>query len=93
MISAAESDNYKAASATVVISVSPLKVYLPIYTETEFAYSGTEIVFIEDDIFYTVTDGSATEIGSYVATVELKDTVNLAWADESFTGSIFWSIV
>ena len=94
VISVVESENYKSATATVTIAVYPLKVAPPVYTETEFVFSGEEIVFIgADDAYYTVTDGSATEIGSYVAIIELKDTVNFAWEDESFTGSISWSIV
>ncbi len=94
-VSVAESDNYKAASEKVIISVTRMKVALPVYTDTEFAYNGEEIVFIENDAdgYYTVTDGSATEIGSYDAKVELNDTLNCVWEDDDFTGSISWSIV
>ncbi len=95
VITAPETDNYKSASATVTITVSPMTVAAPEYTATELAYTAEEIVFLaEDEVYpYTVSGGSATEVGSYTAILTLKDSENFVWESGGSVLEIEWSIV
>ena len=94
IFSAPETDHYKAVSVSVTVSVSPLKVDAPTAAESSFEFTGEEIVYIEgsDELPYTVTNGSATEVGTYTAVIELKDRENYVWSDADFDGEMEWEI-
>ena len=64
-------------------TITPLMVDVP-EAAGEFGvlyYTGDVVVAYADGTYYTVTAGSATEVGNYVATLALKDTVNYVWSD------------
>ena len=94
-ITAAETANYKAAEATVVISVAKATVAVPTPAVTEFTYTGAPITLFvpEDDAKYTAADTEATEVGSHTVTLTLKDTENHVWSNPDFDGCLTFSIV
>ncbi|MBQ3735406.1 MAG: hypothetical protein II855_00580, partial [Candidatus Methanomethylophilaceae archaeon] len=64
-------------------TITPFMVDLPL-APGEFGtmiYTGEELTAYEDGLYYTVTGGKATEVGSYVATLTLTDNVNYVWSD------------
>ena len=78
------------ADMNAVLTINKAKVALPEAT-TSFVYDGTAKVAVAAHDLYTVTEGSATNAGSYEAVVTLKDTVNYEWA-ETFNGKVAWTI-
>ncbi len=73
-----------------VLTINKEKVALPEAT-TSFTYNGTAHTAVDAHDLYIVTEGSATNAGTYEAVITLKDTDNYEWA-ESFNGKIAWSI-
>jgi len=61
---------------------------------TNLVYTGSEqSAGIAENEAYTVTSGSATNAGSYTATVALKDIANYEWADNTTEDlTLSWSI-
>ena len=82
--------NYTDVDTTVVVTVDPAKVAVPV-AAADLVYSGAEQVGVAGSELYTVEGGSATGAGSYTATVTLRDSVNYAWAT-AFDGEITWMI-
>ena len=82
--------NYTDVDTTVVVTVDPAKVAVPA-AAADLVYSGTEQVGVAGGALYTVEGGSATNAGSYTATVTLSDSANYAWAT-AFDGEITWTI-
>ena len=78
------------ADMNAVLTINKATVALPEVT-TSFVYDGTAKVAVTAHDLYTVTEGSATNAGSYEAVITLKDTVNYEWA-ETFNGKVAWAI-
>ena len=78
------------ADMNAVLTINKVKVELPEAT-TIFVYDGTAKVAVASHDLYTVTEGSATNAGSYEAVITLKDTANYEWAEE-FNGKVAWTI-
>jgi hypothetical protein len=56
-------------------------------------YSGSEQTGVPAGTDYTITNNKATKIGTYTATLILKDTVNSKWSDGTVTDKeIEWTI-
>ena len=61
--------------------------------KADLFYNGKTQVALASNSFYTVTGGSATNPGFYIATVSLKDKANYVWTDGKNTDkSIAYSI-
>ena len=82
-------DNY------FTFTINKIQVAVPV-AASGLEYTGgllTGVAVAEDmDGIYTVTGGSATNVGNYTATVGLVDTINYEWADPEFDGTVSWSI-
>lgn len=86
--------NYKLASdsqttASATIEKAPIAVPT---AKTGLVYNAKEQIGVEAADGYTVSGGSATNAGGYIATATLNDATNYKWADASFSGSVAWSI-
>ena len=82
-------DNY------FTFTINKIQVAVPV-AASGLEYTGgllTGVAVAEDmDGIYTVTGGSATNVGNHTATVGLVDTINYEWADPEFDGTVSWSI-
>ena len=76
---------------TIPVPVEKAAVEVP-SANTGLVYNGSEQIGVADGELYSVAGGSAINAGSYTATVTLDDPANYKWADESFDGTIVWSI-
>ncbi len=85
--------NYNAVDVTknVTLTINKAKVEVPT-AKDGLKYTGTELVGVEENELYTVTDGSATNAGKYTAKVTLKDTTNYEWANAEFNGEVEFEI-
>ena len=87
------SPNSVTASAKATVNITPATVTVPT-AASGLTYNGEEQTGVADGDGYSVTGGSATNAGSYSATVELDDKVNSVWAGTNDTTDkqISWSI-
>lgn len=69
---------------------TPTSVPVPV-AATGLVYNGKEQVGVEPSELYTVTNGSATNAGEYMATVTLKDPAKYKWAAD-FNGKLTYKI-
>ena len=81
---------YNGHTAEVQVTVKKIVVEVP-SAASGLVYNGAAQVGVAENDAYTVTGGSATNAGSYEATVTLKDSENYAWS-EAFDGKVTWSI-
>ncbi len=89
---AAETNTYAIATAQYTLTVNPKAVTIPAAV-TDLKWTGAEQTGVSDGADYTVTDGKATDVGSYTATAALKDKANTKWSNSSTDDqSILWSI-
>ena len=78
---------------TVSWKIAKASVTKPEAETVQFTYDGTEKTVIAAGEHYTVTGNTATNAGSYTATVTLVDTANYTWSDGSTADvEIHWSI-
>lgn len=84
-------DNYELAYYKGTLTVNKAEVNVP-EAKTDLVYNGTALVGVEENALYTVTNGSATNAGTYTAKVELKDAVNYKWANAEFDGNVEFEI-
>lgn len=78
---------------TISWEIAKASVTKPEPTTVQFTYDGTEKTVIAAGEHYTVTGNTATNAGSYTATVTLTDTANYTWSDGSTADvEITWSI-
>ena len=84
-------DNYELAYYKGTLTVNKAEVNVP-EAKAGLVYNGTTLVGVEENALYTVTNGSATNAGTYTATVTLKDTVNYKWANAEFDGNVEFEI-
>ena len=93
-ITADETANYKAATATVTITVEKATVAVPHPETTVFIYNGSPITLLEVDADapYTANGAVAEGIGMHTVTLTLKDTANYTWADAGFDGTLTFEI-
>ncbi len=81
-----------AATASVGFTITAQPITIPTAT-AGLKWTGNEQTGVADASGYTVTDGKATAVGSYTATVTLKDKTNTKWSDGTTDDqSIEWSI-
>lgn len=80
-------DNYELAYYKGTLTVNKAEVNVP-EAKAGLVYNGTTLVGVEENALYTVTNGSATNAGTYTATVTLKDAVNYKWANAEFDGNV-----
>lgn len=81
---------YNGHTADVQVTVKKIVVEVP-SAASGLVYNGAAQVGVAENDAYTVTGGSATNAGSYEATITLKDSENYAWSEE-FDGKVTWSI-
>lgn len=67
------------------------KVNLPTANQN-LEYDGTPLVGVSPNELYDVENGTSTNVGTFTATVTLKDTTNYEWADSTFDGKIEYEI-
>lgn len=73
-------------------TIAPKSVTPPT-AATGLKWTGEEQTGVADGDDYTVTDGAATAVGNYTATVTLDDTNNFQWSDGTTAAKeIAWSI-
>ena len=78
---------------TISWEIAKASVTKPEPTTVQFTYDGTEKTVIAAGEHYTVTGNTATNAGSYTATLTLTDTANYTWSDGSTADvEITWSI-
>ena len=78
---------------TVSWKISKASVTKPEAETVQFTYDGTEKTVIAAGEHYTVSGNTATNAGSYTATLKLVDTANYTWSDGSTADvEITWSI-
>ena len=78
---------------TISWEIAKASVTKPEPTTVQFTYDGTEKTVIAASEHYTVSGNTATNAGSYTATVTLTDTANYTWSDGSTADvEITWSI-
>jgi|GEM_PF-2666147 len=76
----------------VAWSIAKAKIAVPT-AATGLVYSGSEQTGVASDKLYSVTDGSATNAGSYTATASLTDTTHYTWTDGTQDAkTVDWSI-
>ena len=70
------------ADKTLKWTISAFEVTAPTLAASTFTYDGSEKVALAAaaDALYTVTEGSATNAGSYTAVASLKDKTNYVWS-------------
>ena len=86
-----ESDMTK-GSKTLELTVNPKVVTIPSAVEG-LKWTGDEQTGVADGDAYTVTNGTGTDVGNYVATVSLISTTNFKWDDNTTEDKeISWSI-
>ena len=76
-----ENGNYNSRSETITINVAKAIVPVPSYTNT-YTYTGSEIAFeIQNPNWdlYEIGGHKQTNVGSYNATLTLKDSTNYVW--------------
>lgn len=90
--SASETALYHSASASYTLVVAPQRIAVPT-ANTGLKYNGSALVGVNPGNNYTVTNGSATDAGDYVATISLNDSVNYVWSDGTNSDKqVSWSI-
>ena len=77
-------------SITKTWSIAKAKVTVP-GAASGLVYTGSELTGVANGDLYTVTNGKATNAGSYTATVTLNDAANYEWSS-AFDGKLDWSI-
>ena len=86
-----DKDNYKwsddkTTDIVYPFIINPKIINKPAVTEKIYSYTGSEITLeIPESSFYKVTDNKKTDVGSYEATVSLKDKTNYVWNDNTTT--------
>ncbi|HIU91371.1 MAG TPA: hypothetical protein IAC72_05125 [Candidatus Fimimonas merdipullorum] len=81
------------ADVEITWSIEKASVTKPAAETEQFTYDGTEKTVIAAGEHYTVSGNTATNAGSYTATVKLVDTANYTWSDGSTADAeIHWSI-
>lgn len=97
-IQGARATNYRCIVVPGTLAVQaagdPGKVLIPVLTNTNFLYDGTEKTFmtVASDAGYTAAAGStlkATDVGTYQVTLQLKDQTNTTWSDGSTKDKVF----
>ena len=91
----ADSQNYNLPQQmTATVTINKVVVAKPATPQiTVFTYDGTEKTVIAAGEHYTVSGNTATNAGSYTATLTLTDTANYTWSDGSTADvEITWSI-
>ena len=79
-------------SVNKTFTITPKKITAPTFTGG-LVYNGKQQTALSENDFYTVTNGSATNAGSYTATVSLRNKTNTVWSNNSTSDlSINWSI-
>lgn len=56
--------------------------------KTEYDYTGNQIVFLAENEFYNVTNGSGINAGTYKVVVALKDKTNYVWKETQNTENL-----
>lgn len=97
-IQGARATNYKCIVVPGTLAVQaagdPGNVLIPVLTNTNFLYDGTEKTFmtVASDAGYTVAAGStlkATDVGTYQVTLQLKDQTNTTWSDGTTKDKVY----
>ena len=89
---AAAKDNFAKATAQYTLTVNPKSITVPTAI-SGLKWTGDEQTGVTDGTGYTVTNGKATDVGSYTATAVLMDKDNTKWNNGSTDDqSIAWSI-
>ena len=79
-------------TASISYTIEPKSITIPTAT-TGLKWTGNEQTGVADASGYTVTDGKATAVGNYTATVALDDKTNTKWSNNlTDDQSIAWSI-
>ena len=79
-----KASNYEMTfNGTARYTINPVYVTLPPAPGSYgvLYYTGEELTAYEDGTYYTVVGGKATEVGTYTATLVLKDTEHYIWSD------------
>ena len=78
----------------VSVKFNPFTVAKPAADETEFYYTGHEIIYnIADSALYTVAGNKQTDVGTYTVTVSLKPYEGLTWADGTTDNVTFTFVI
>ncbi len=89
---AAANNNFPEATAQYTLTVNPKSITIPTAI-SGLKWTGDEQTGVTDGTGYTVTNGKATDVGSYTATAVLTDKDNTKWSNGSTDDqSITWSI-
>lgn len=80
VIISAKDDSYYMGEKEIPFRISPLEVSVP-KAKTGLTYTGKAQVGVPTGTYYTITNNSETNAGSYTATATLKDTANYVWKD------------
>ncbi|MCQ2071252.1 MAG: hypothetical protein MJZ68_08995, partial [archaeon] len=64
-------------------SITKEKTKVKVPAGPSIMYTGEEQIALSDTNYYTVTNGKGTAVGTYQATVSLKDPAKYEWADET----------
>ena len=97
-IQGAHATNYRCIVVPGTLAVQaagdPGNVLIPVLTNTNFLYDGTEKTFmtVASDAGYTVAAGStlkATDVGTYQVTLQLKDQTNTTWSDGTTKDKVY----
>lgn len=84
--------NYTGTVSSLTFTVTPKYVTIPTAV-TGLMWTGNEQTGVAGGDGYTVTNGTATDIGNYTATATLNSTTNYQWSDATTEAKeILWSI-
>ena len=85
--------NYASREVTVTVTVAKMPLTSPVTSSISYVYANvTYTAGLVDTDLYTVTDEGGIAVGTYTATLTLKDSANYVWADGTDTLSITYEI-
>lgn len=92
VITASYESDTSIGSATLTLTVNPRTVEIP-KAAIGLKWTGSEQTGVASGEGYTVTNGAATDVGSYTATATLTRTTDYRWSDGTTEPkSVLWSI-
>ena len=85
--------NYASREVTVTVTVAKMTLTSPVTSNISYVYANvTYTAGLVDTDLYTVTDEGGIAVGTYTATLTLKDSANYVWADGTDALSITYEI-
>ena len=93
-----DNNHYPSSYVEHIIEITPKKLTKPSLNQSSFTYSGSvnepEITGYDSSLMNISGTTSATDAGQYTIDIDLKDTDNYSWADDT-TGSVslVWEVI